>query len=149
MSALLETSFLLDGSGYRDLCHRISAWHRWKLEGFCPRLLMVSCVLKDPGGCLGADVVVLPLLSYLSQLEKLRHLEKRERKRVKQRQRQSHTNTERQRETESDTNREIGPKLSFKDLTYTYSDVFSLTMPDILHKATLPNLSQVVLILNN
>ena len=36
---------------------------RQKLEGSCPRLLLISCVLRAPGGTLKAEVVVLPVLT--------------------------------------------------------------------------------------
>ena len=37
---------------YGELWHRLSSGHRQKLEGYCPRLLLTSSVLKVPGGSL-------------------------------------------------------------------------------------------------
>ena len=58
-----ETSPLLVVFGYVVLCHRISSGHRQKLEGSCPGLVLSSCVLRFPGGSLGAEVVILPVLT--------------------------------------------------------------------------------------
>ena len=38
------------------------------VEGSCPRLLLGSCVLRAPGRSLGAEVVVLPVLTGVSAL---------------------------------------------------------------------------------
>ena len=45
-----ETSFPLLGFGYGELGTGSSLGHRWKLEGFCLRLLLGSCVLRAPAG---------------------------------------------------------------------------------------------------
>lgn len=49
LSALLESSFLPVGSGYRELWVQLQAQ---ELEGSCPRLLFGSCVQRAPGGFL-------------------------------------------------------------------------------------------------
>jgi hypothetical protein len=41
-----ETSSLLAAIMFVTLWLRISSWHRWKLEGSCPRSPLFSCVLR-------------------------------------------------------------------------------------------------------
>jgi hypothetical protein len=41
---------------------------RQKLEGSCPRLLLVSCVLRASDRSLRAEVMILPLLTGVSEL---------------------------------------------------------------------------------
>jgi hypothetical protein len=63
-----ETCSLLEGSEYRKLWHWVSFRYRWELEGSCPRLVLSSCVLRALGGALGAEVMVLPVLTGVSAL---------------------------------------------------------------------------------
>jgi len=68
MSTFLETEILPAGSVYRQLFHSVSSGCRQKLQGYCPRLLLVSCVLRASGRSCSAEVVVLQLSSGVSEL---------------------------------------------------------------------------------
>ena len=61
--ALLGDQLFPSGFGHGKQWHRVSSRHRRKLEGSCPRLLLGSCVLSALGNSLGAEVVVLPVLT--------------------------------------------------------------------------------------
>jgi hypothetical protein len=63
-----ENSSLLLVFGYREMWHRVSSGHRWKLEDSCPSLLLGFCVLRAMVAYLWAEVVVLPVLTGLSAL---------------------------------------------------------------------------------
>ena len=51
-----DTCSLLAGSEYGELWHRVCSRQRWKSEGFCPRLLLSSCVLEALDVSLRAEV---------------------------------------------------------------------------------------------
>jgi hypothetical protein len=51
---------------YAVLWNRISSWCSRKQKGSCPKLLLSSCVLRAPVRSLGAEVVVLPVLTGMS-----------------------------------------------------------------------------------
>ena len=63
-----ETRSLLTVFGYGAPWHRSSSGCGLKPEGFCPRLLLGSHVLRAPSESLGADMVVLPVLTGMSSL---------------------------------------------------------------------------------
>jgi hypothetical protein len=63
-----ETCSLLAVFVYVALWHRISSRHREKPEGFYPRQLLNSYVMRVPSGFLWVAVVVLPVLTGLSEI---------------------------------------------------------------------------------
>ena len=63
-----ETSSLQEEFAYGELWYRVSSGYRLKLEEFCVRLLLGSCVLRALGGSLGTEVVIIPMLSGVSAL---------------------------------------------------------------------------------
>jgi len=56
------------GFGYGEMWHIFIFWGSWKPEGFCPRLLLSSCVLRTPEESFGAEEVVLPVLRVVALL---------------------------------------------------------------------------------
>jgi hypothetical protein len=54
--------------GYGELWHRVNSRCRQKTEGSCPRLLLSSCVLRDPGGSLRAEMVILTVCTGMPAL---------------------------------------------------------------------------------